>query len=195
MEFQPPRFPNGSDRRPGQKTKSGGFGMHIRKIGFGGGCHWCTEAVFQSLRGVTKVEQGFIKSHAPRDSYSEAALITFDSSVIPLDVLIDVHLRTHASTSPHKMRGKYRSAVYVFSQETAAETSAILEELQSCFTDKIVTMVLPFDGFKPSLEQFQNYYQTNTERPFCKTYIDPKLAKIRCQFGTYYTSAGTNRSY
>ncbi len=168
--------------------------MATVKIGFGGGCHWCTEAVFQSLRGVTKVEQGFIKSHASHDSYSEAALITFDSSVIPLDVLIDVHLRTHASTSPHKMRGKYRSSIYVLSQQVAAETSAVLEKLQGGFADKIVTMVLPFDGFKPSLEQFHDYYRTNSERPFCKTYIDPKLAKIRRRFGNYYASASTNPS-
>ena len=168
--------------------------MATVKIGFGGGCHWCTEAVFQSLRGVTKVEQGFIKSHGPHDSYSEAALVTFDSDIIPLDILIDVHLRTHASTSPHKMRGKYRSAIYVFSRDSAAKTCAVLEELQSGFADKIVTMVLPFDGFKPSLEQFHDYYQTNSERPFCKTYIDPKLAKIRRQFGTYYAPASTNPS-
>jgi peptide-methionine (S)-S-oxide reductase len=165
--------------------------MNTLKIGFGGGCHWCTEAVFQSLRGVTDVEQGFIKSFAPHDSYSEAALITFDANIIPLAVLIDVHLRTHASTSPHKMRGKYRSAIYVFSQEMTAETNTVLAELQSDFEDMIVTMTLPFDGFKPSLEQFQDYYKTNTERPFCKTYIDPKLAKIRRQFGNYYMSASS----
>ena len=167
--------------------------MDTLKIGFGGGCHWCTEAVFQSLCGVTEVEQGFIKSHAPHDSYSEAVLVTFDSGVIPLDVLINVHLRTHASTSPHKMRGKYRSAIYVFSSKIAAETSMVLEELQSECSDLIVTMVLPFEGFKASTEQFQGYYQTNPDRPFCKTYIDPKLAKIRRQFGTYYNEATTSR--
>jgi len=66
--------------------------------------------------------------------------------------------------------------------------------LQSGFADKIVTMVLPFDHFKPFLEQFHDYYQTNKKRPFYKTYIDPKLAKIRRQFGNYYASARTNPS-
>lgn len=194
MEFRRHRCPNGLGKPPAQLVESLGCAMNIFKVGFGGGCHWCTEAVFQSLRGVTKVEQGFIKSHAPHNSYSEAALVTFDSSIIPLDILIDVHLRTHASTSLHKMRGKYRSAVYVFSQEMEAETCMVLEELQSGFTDKIVTMTLPFDGFKPSLEQFQDYYQTNNERPFCKAYIDPKLVKIRCQFGKYYVPANSAQS-
>lgn len=156
------------------------------RIGFGGGCHWCTEAVFQSLRGVSKVEQGFIKSFAPDDTFSEAVIVTFDPQAIPLDVLIDVHLRTHASTSLHKMRGKYRSAVYVFSQEQAADALRQISDLQKSFDDPIVTSTLVFDGFEPSLEQFHNYYLTDTEKPFCKTYIDPKLSKIRQRFSRYY---------
>ena len=157
----------------------------VTRIGFGGGCHWCTEAVFQSLRGVTSVDQGFIKSRPPHDTYSEAALVSFDRNVIPLDVLVAVHLRTHASTSPHKMRGKYRSAVYTMSHDIALEVRTTLAALQSEFEDEIVTMVLPHDGFKPSQDRFQDYYRTNADRPFCKTYIDPKLAKIRQQFAVY----------
>jgi peptide-methionine (S)-S-oxide reductase len=156
------------------------------RIGFGGGCHWCTEAVFQSLRGVSKVEQGFIKSLAPHDSYSEAVVVTFDPSIISVDVMIDVHLRTHASTSQHKMRGKYRSAVYVFSDAQADTVQHQIKALQSDFEEPIVTMTLPYDDFNPSLERYQNYYRTNTEKPFCTAYIDPKLSKIRRQFCRYY---------
>ncbi|WP_420862589.1 peptide-methionine (S)-S-oxide reductase [Algirhabdus cladophorae] len=155
------------------------------KVGFGGGCHWCTEAVFQSLRGVGNVAQGFIKSLAPHDSFSEAVVVTFDPEVIPLDVLIDVHLRTHASTSQHKMRGKYRSAVYVYSGEQADTVQRHIKDAQSDFDKPLVTMTLPFDGFKPSPEPFQRYYETNPEKPFCTTYIDPKLSVIRQQFGHY----------
>jgi len=156
------------------------------RIGFGGGCHWCTEAVFQSLQGVSKVEQGFIKSFAPHDTFSEAVIVTFDSQAIPLDVLIEVHLRTHASTSLHKMRRKYRSAVYAFSKEQAIDARGQISELQRGFDDPIVTNTLLFDGFKPSLDQFQDYYRTDSEKPFCKTYIDPKLNTIRKQFSRYY---------
>jgi len=190
MEFRPRLFPNGSGNLPALLVRILGLAMNTLKIGFGGGCHWCTEAVFQSLRGVTKVEQGFIQSHAPHDSYSEAALVTFDLSIVPLEVLIEVHLRTHASTSPHKMRGKYRSAVYVLSQEMAEETHTALDEFQNGFSERIVTTVLSYNGFKPSPERFQNYYRTNSRRPFCKTYIDPKLTKIRQQFRAYYDNAG-----
>ncbi|SFR48356.1 peptide-methionine (S)-S-oxide reductase [Litoreibacter janthinus] len=159
--------------------------MNQIKIGFGGGCHWCTEAVFQSLRGVSKVEQGFIKSIAPHDGFSEAVVVKFDPDVIPLKVLIDVHLRTHASTSQHKMRGKYRSAVYTYSSDQADCVQRHIKEAQSDFDEPIVTMTLPFDGFKPSLERFQRYYETNPRKPFCTAYIDPKLSKIRRLFGQY----------
>jgi len=159
--------------------------MTSARIGFGGGCHWCTEAVFQSLRGVENVQQGFIRSVAPHNTYSEAVVVTYDADIIPLDVLVDVHLHTHASTADHKMRGKYRSAVYVFSDAQGTYVSDLLRRLQSDFAEPIVTMTLNFEGYKPSQEQFQNYYRTGANKPFCRTYIDPKLAKIRRQFGAY----------
>ncbi|MBO6639652.1 MAG: peptide-methionine (S)-S-oxide reductase [Roseitalea sp.] len=84
---------------------------HPIRIGFGGGCHWCTEAVFQALRGVTRVEQGFVRSEPPFDAWSEAVIVTFDPASIDLATLTEVHLRTHASTAAHAMRGEYRSAV------------------------------------------------------------------------------------
>lgn len=159
-------------------------GVLIR-AGFGGGCHWCTEAVFQSLRGVSQVEQGFICSDPPNDGWSEAVIAHFDDGVIGLDTLIAVHLRTHAATSNHTMRGKYRSAIYVFdeAQKRAAEAALATEAID--FDVPLVTQVLPYRGFKPSDPRFQNYYATQPERPFCTTYIDPKLAKIRQEFADY----------
>ncbi len=88
--------------------------MQQKRIGLGGGCFWCSEAVFQNLRGVAQVAQGFIYSHPPHDSLSEAVLVDFDPAQISLADLIEIHLRTHASTSQHSMRQKYRSAIYAF---------------------------------------------------------------------------------
>jgi len=151
------------------------------KIGFGGGCHWCTEAVFQSLAGVTNVEQGFIRSDAPADSWSEAVIVSFDPNSIDPDSLINVHIRTHAATKAHSMRSKYRSAVYTFDEEQAEAARLCLEDLRSDFDQPLITQVLPFIAFKSSDDRFQNYYQTNPERPFCKRYIDPKLDRIRLE--------------
>jgi peptide-methionine (S)-S-oxide reductase len=81
--------------------------MILQKIGFGGGCHWCTEAYFQSLTGVDKVEQGWISSTAPDDTFSEAVIVYYNPAIIPLKILIAVHLHTHAATKNHSFRKKY----------------------------------------------------------------------------------------
>ena len=76
----------------------------LTKIAFGGGCHWCTEAVFQSLIGVEKVEQGYVSSTEGYPSFSEAVIVHFNPRCIRLSTLIGVHLLTHKSSSPHSMR-------------------------------------------------------------------------------------------
>lgn len=152
------------------------------KIGFGGGCHWCTEAVFQALRGVERVEQGFIASEPPDDTLSEAVIVHFDANVIDLATLIEIHLRTHSSMSDHKMRGKYRSAVYVFEDVQAARAQASLDKLQGQFENPLVTRVLSFAKFRESDERSQNYFEKNANGPFCKNYIDPKLKLLRTRF-------------
>ena len=152
------------------------------RVGFGGGCHWCTEAVFQFLRGVGEVQQGFIRSKPPSDSYSEAVIVNFDPGEIGLAALIEVHVRTHASTSAHQFRGKYRSAVYAFDTDQAEAARCELDRLQSDFDEPIVTQVLSFAEFKMSNERFRNYYRSDPARPFCTAYIDPKLKLLRERF-------------
>lgn len=149
------------------------------KIGLGGGCHWCTEAVFQAIQGISQVEQGFVRSDPPEDAWSEAVVVTFDPVDLALEDLIEIHLRTHSSTSRHKMRGKYRSAVYVYDAGTGVKVGRILRALQHQFNEPLVTSVMTLADFKASDERFQNYYAKGPERPFCKTYIDPKLALLR----------------
>lgn len=156
--------------------------MKLSKIAFGGGCHWCTEAVFQSLIGVKKVEQGWVASTLQNNTFSEAVIIHFNSSEIDLKILIEIHLLTHKSTKNHSMRNKYRSAIYYFSENQKDKSKLILEELQSNFDNKIITQVLVFQQFKPSSAAFQNYYQTNPNKPFCKTYINPKLKLLLQKF-------------
>ncbi|CAM3866786.1 peptide-methionine (S)-S-oxide reductase [Litorimonas haliclonae] len=157
----------------------------VNIIGFGGGCHWCTEAVFQTLRGVKSVEQGFIKSDPPHDSWSEAVRINFDPEIIPLTALVAIHLRTHSSQSDHTFRGKYRSAIYVTNDSQMTEAEAILKDEETEFDNPLVTHVLPLKEFKSSPDVFKDYYKTDPERPFCKAYIDPKLTKLRRDYANY----------
>lgn len=159
--------------------------MEVTKIAFGGGCHWCTEAVFQSLKGVEKVEQGFVASLDENSSFSEAVIVHFKAENITLKTLIEVHLLTHKSTSEHSMRKKYRSAIYTFSETQKERALLLLESFQTKFNDKIITQVLPFVSFKTSEKQFKNYYKSNPNKPFCKRFIDPKLERIKKEFLDY----------
>ena len=154
----------------------------MQKIGLGGSCHWCTEAVFQSLNGVARVEQGFIRSHPPADSWSEAIIVHFDENRIGLDTLIEVHVRTHSSTARHSMRGKYRSAVYVFDAAQAHEASRALSHLNTEFEGALVTEILDYVGFRASDTRYHNYYGSDPDQPFCRRYIDPKLETVRQRF-------------
>lgn len=151
----------------------------MKKIGLGGGCHWCTEAVFQQVEGVTKVEQGYIASKAPADTPSEAVIVHYLPKKVKLERLLEIHLHTHNATSDHSFRKKYRSAVYFFSAEEEKGIKSLLEKLQKKFDQELVTQVLAFRRFEASRESIQNYYRRNPEAPFCKKFIEPKLIIVR----------------
>ena len=156
---------------------------NLETIGFGGSCHWCTEAVFQSVRGVAKVEQGWI-APSGNEKFSEAVLVHFDPQTVALEVLVAVHLHSHSATSGHSMREKYRSAVYVFSQHQADKVMKAIKGLKQDFSAELVTQILGFGSFRLNSEELLDYYTTDPQRPFCKTYIEPKLKMLLQRFGS-----------
>ncbi len=152
------------------------------KIGFGGGCHWCTEAVFQFIEGVSKVEQGWISSVGDEEAYSEAVLLEVDTEQVSMESLVAIHLHTHSSTSNHPMRTKYRSAIYYFSESQKGQLEDILAQQQNDFEKKIITRVLPFGQFEINKEKYRDYYQKNKTNSFCNSYIHPKLRTLLARF-------------
>lgn len=157
-----------------------------QKIGFGGGCHWCTEAVFQSLIGVSEVEQGYIASDNENSSFSEAVIVHFNPNIITLDTLIEIHIHTHKSTSNHSMRKKYRSTIYTFNQSQTKICEVILKSLQRQFDNTLITQIMSFVAFKKSREAIQDYFLKNPEKPFCKLYINPKLKLLKAKHDMYF---------
>ncbi len=154
----------------------------LETIALGGGCHWGTEAVFQSLKGVQKVSQGYVASKGAATSFSEAVLVYFNPIQISLKILLSVHLHTHKSTSLHSMRDNYRSAVYTFSDKQALVVAKILNSHQAEFEEQLITKRYPFSEFKPSRKQLLNYYYSNPSKPFCETFIKPKLQILHDKF-------------
>lgn len=142
----------------------------MNKIGLGGGCHWCTEAVFQSLIGVCKVDQGFIASTGENSAFSEAVIVHYNQDIIPLHLLVEIHLRTHKSTINHQMRSKYRSAIYVFSEVQRDKVKRMLQSKQKEYDNNLIVRVLLYADFKPSEKQFASYYYNNPEKPFAKSH-------------------------
>lgn len=154
----------------------------MKKIGLGGGCHWCTEAVFQSLIGIQKVAQGYIASKEDESFFSEGVIVEFDPAIISIEVLIEIHLLTHKSTSAHSMRSKYKSAIYTFSDSQKEDVKNILETLKKNSKTTIITEIVSFYQFKTSRPEIQNYYYSNPDKPFCQMYIDPKIKILQTKF-------------
>jgi len=152
------------------------------QIGFGGSCHWCTEAIFQSLKGVSHVSQGWISSVGHDATFSEAVLVTYDPEIIPLQTLIAVHLHTHSCTSVHTLRNKYRSAIYTFSDPQAAVARQAIADLQQDFEQTIITSVIPYHDFRLNSPEYLNYYKNDPQKPFCQNYISPKLKLLQQRF-------------
>ena len=154
----------------------------VRHAGFGGGCHWCTEAVFSSPEGVRSVQQGWIASVGDNATLSEGILLEYDDAIISFATLIAIHLFTHGSTSQHSMRDRYRSAIYTFDDEDALLARGAIAILQPEFDAPIITQVLPYKEFTPSREELRDYYFSNPQKPFCALYISPKLRLIQDRF-------------
>ena len=162
------------------------------KIGLGGGCHWCTEAVFMSLSGVRNVQQGWIASEGENYQWSEAVWLEFDPLVISLKDLIQVHLNTHASTSSHSMRQKYRSAVYYSNEAQKKEVVRALRELSESFDKPVITTALKFEKLKLNQENHLEYFKKNGRNQFCERYIHPKLEMLKLEFSNLVDSENLN---
>jgi peptide methionine sulfoxide reductase msrA/msrB len=164
-----------------------------RKATFGGGCFWCTEALFQSLKGVSKVESGYSGGKVVNPTYrevcngttghAEVVEVTFDPTEISFTDLLIIHLSTHNPTTLNAQgadRGtQYRSIIFYRNEEEQAAAKAVVAELQPAWDNKIVTELAPFEHFYKAEDYHQNYYQSNPEGGYCTAVIEPKLKKFK----------------
>ncbi|WP_224482656.1 peptide-methionine (S)-S-oxide reductase [Robertkochia aurantiaca] len=149
---------------------------------FGGGCHWCTEAVFQNVKGVISVIQGYVSQTRNPDHYSEAAMVFFNREQVSMSALILIHLYSHSSTAHHKLRDRYRSQVVCFDPEAQRQVEMYLKKASAEYMKSVITIPTIFHRFRPSDEQLQGYYKKDPEKPFCRRYISPKLHVLKEKF-------------
>ena len=170
----------------------------MEKAYFAGGCFWCTEAVFQRIKGVDNVRSGFsggnIKNPAYREvvtertGHAETIEITFNPSEVSYLKLLEVFFGTHDPTTLNRQGADkgthYRSAIFFTTKEQQLTATSIIEQLDSAsiFEHKIVTEVSPFDVFYPAEDYHTNYYNLNTEQGYCQFVITPKIKKLEAYF-------------
>ena len=162
---------------------------------FGGGCFWCTEAIFSMLNGVVAVKPGYAGGYSQNPDYEsvssgetghgEVIQIEFDPGVIPYNDLLDVFFHTHNPTTMNQQGAdvgtQYRSIILYTSEEQKMEAENFIGELENSgeFKDFIVTEVKPLVQFYEAENYHKNYYIRNIEQPYCQVVISPKLTKLR----------------
>ena len=165
---------------------------------FGNGCFWCTEAVFQQLKGVSKVTSGYSGGHVENPTYeevcakttghAEAIQIVFDPAVITFDELLEVFWQTHDPTTLNRQGNdvgpQYRSVVFYHNETQKAKAEKYKAELDKsgAFANPIVTTIEPFKNFYAAEDYHQNYYKLNGKAPYCYFVIKPKLEKFEKVF-------------
>jgi methionine-S-sulfoxide reductase len=163
----------------------------------GGGCFWCTEAVFEQLRGVSDVESGYANGHTPdptyRDvcsgetGYAEVVKIIYDDAIITVDTLLDVFFATHNPTTLNYQGAdhgtQYRSTILYSDEETKESAEAAKEAAQADWNDPIVTTIEPLKNYYKAEAYHQDYYQQNPMQGYCMAVIPPKLQKLKAKFG------------
>jgi peptide-methionine (S)-S-oxide reductase len=159
-----------------------------------GGCFWCTEAVFNDVIGVSKVESGYTGGHVASPSYrqvcngdtghAEAIRLTFDPDVIAYDEILDLFFATHDPTQLNRQGGdigtQYRSAIFPHSPEQETSARAAIERARADWPDSIVTTIEPLSDWYPAEDYHQEYFAREGDRnPYCMAVVAPKLRKFR----------------
>ena len=166
---------------------------------FGNGCFWCTEAIFQQLKGVETVVPGYTGGEVKNPTYkavctgttghAEVIQITYDPQIISYRELLDVFFYTHDPTTLNRqgydVGTQYRSAIFYNDEEQKEAAEKIIRELnaEKVYDDPIVTEVTPIDVFYLAEDYHKNYYNNNKNQGYCRAVINPKLDKFMKKYG------------
>ncbi|MCL4151375.1 UNVERIFIED_CONTAM: hypothetical protein GTU68_045384 [Idotea baltica] len=160
----------------------------------GGGCFWCTEAVFQEVKGVENVVSGYSGGNVPGHptyreicsgltGHAEVIQITFDANVVSYEDILVIFMTTHDPTTLNRQgadRGtQYRSVIYYHDGVQKDIAEIVIKQVSSFYESPIVTEISPLDIFYEAEKEHQDYYRNNQTQGYCSFVITPKLAKLR----------------
>lgn len=163
----------------------------MEKAVFGGGCFWCTEAVFKMLKGVSQVLPGYSggtkedatyeKVSTGTTGHAEATLVEYDPKLISYRDLLTVFFGSHDPTTVNRQGNdvgpQYRSVVFYTTPAQKEEAEAYVKSIEGA-----VTEVVPFDAFFEAEKYHENYYERHKGQPYCQIIINPKLEKVQKEF-------------
>ena len=165
---------------------------------FGGGCFWCTEAVFQMLKGVENVEPGYAGGTTENPSYekvssgttghAEVIRVTYDPAIISYEDLLTVFFGSHDPTTPNRQGNdvgeQYRSVIFFQTEEEKQEARAKIQEINGSLKDgtRVVTQLEPLQEFFAAEDYHRNYFKQNASAPYCQLIIEPKIQKVKKRF-------------
>ena len=163
----------------------------------GGGCFWCTEAIFQEIKGVEKVVSGYSGGTVPGHptyreicsgltGHAEVIQITFDANIISFEEILIIFMTTHDPTTLNKQGAdvgtQYRSVIFYHDNQQKAIAEKVIKEVSKYYDAAIVTEVSPLDVFYEAEDYHQDYYRNNKEQGYCSFVITPKLSRLRSMF-------------
>lgn len=163
----------------------------------GGGCFWCTEAIYADLRGVLSVKPAYTGGRTEHPTYEDVCTgttghaeiidIEFDPAVISYRTLLEIFFATHNPTTLNRQGNdigtQYRSAVFVLSDEQADVARDVRTEAQDMWDDPIVTEIVPAGTVYAAESYHEDYFANNPNQPYCAAVINPKVQKFRQQYG------------
>jgi peptide-methionine (S)-S-oxide reductase len=165
----------------------------------GGGCFWCTEAVYLEVRGVTRVESGYMGGHADNPTYeqvcggetghAEVVRLEFDPAQVSYRDLLEIFFTIHDPTTPNRQGNdvgtQYRSVIYTTSPEQEATARQVMAEMAGVWDAPIVTQLLPAETWHKAEDYHQNYFQQHPLQGYCAFVVAPKVAKFRKTFTSH----------
>jgi peptide-methionine (S)-S-oxide reductase len=171
---------------------------HTQTLVLGGGCFWCTEAVYVEVRGVLDVESGYCNGHAPHPSYeqvctgttghNEVVKLVYDPTQVSTHELLEIFFVIHDQTTLNRQGNdvgtQYRSGIYFTTPEQEAQAQALLAELarEGVYTQPIVTEVKPLTNYHAAEDYHQDFFARNPYQGYCQAVAAPKVAKFRATF-------------
>jgi peptide-methionine (S)-S-oxide reductase len=171
---------------------------NIKIAVFGGGCFWCTEAVFKMLNGVISVSPGYSGGTKVNPTYmevvgggtghAEVTKVEYDNTKIAFSDLLNVFFASHDPTTLNRQGNdvgtQYRSVIFYTDMEQKKEAEAKIKEINDSTAegDTVVTEVIPLEKFYPAEDYHKNYFANNSEQMYCQLVINPKLKKVQDQF-------------